>query len=188
MMKRGTWREGHGQHMKINSFMITSCLMASANGEVYPLKLVRILSYLLNPHLYISEETLLKGNYNELVCVIGCMLINIVQYFRCYCAVSIYMFSLPYVCVWTGAYIMYSGLSRCGKSCRLRWLNYLRPDIKRGNITEQEEDLIIRLHNLLGNRYHFWFSFFILLSNYENKIWYQQYNATFIKLTDQSYI
>lgn len=116
------------------------------------------------------------------------MLINIVQYFRCYCAVSIYMFSLPYVCVWTGAYIMYSGLSRCGKSCRLRWLNYLRPDIKRGNITEQEEDLIIRLHNLLGNRYHFWFSFFILLSNYENKIWYQQYNATFIKLTDQSYI
>ncbi|XP_078179535.1 transcription factor WER-like [Carex rostrata] len=46
-----------------------------------------------------------------------------------------------------------AGLSRCGKSCRLRWLNYLRPDIKRGNITEQEEDLIIRLHNLLGNRW-----------------------------------
>ncbi|KAF3330314.1 transcription factor TT2-like protein [Carex littledalei] len=46
-----------------------------------------------------------------------------------------------------------AGLSRCGKSCRLRWLNYLRPDIKRGNITEEEEDLIIRLHNLLGNRW-----------------------------------
>ncbi|KAF4375772.1 hypothetical protein F8388_014494 [Cannabis sativa] len=40
----------------------------------------------------------------------------------------------------------------CGKSCRLRWLNYLRPDIKRGNISEEEEDLIIRLHKLLGNR------------------------------------
>ncbi|CAN6461344.1 unnamed protein product [Victoria cruziana] len=45
-----------------------------------------------------------------------------------------------------------AGLNRCGKSCRLRWLNYLRPDIKRGNISEDEEDLIMRLHNLLGNR------------------------------------
>ncbi|KAK3436063.1 anthocyanin regulatory C1 protein [Eucalyptus grandis] len=46
-----------------------------------------------------------------------------------------------------------AGLKRCGKSCRLRWLNYLRPDIKRGNITSDEEDLIIRLHRLLGNRW-----------------------------------
>lgn len=43
-------------------------------------------------------------------------------------------------------------MQRCGKSCRLRWLNYLRPNIKRGNISDQEEDLIIRLHKLLGNR------------------------------------
>ncbi|XP_044484780.1 transcription factor MYB1-like [Mangifera indica] len=46
-----------------------------------------------------------------------------------------------------------AGLRRCGKSCRLRWLNYLRPDIKRGNITRDEEELIIRLHKLLGNRW-----------------------------------
>ncbi|GLT25624.1 hypothetical protein SLA2020_007440 [Shorea laevis] len=46
-----------------------------------------------------------------------------------------------------------AGLKRCGKSCRLRWLNYLRPDIKRGNISHDEEELIIRLHNLLGNRW-----------------------------------
>ncbi|CAJ2664016.1 unnamed protein product [Trifolium pratense] len=46
-----------------------------------------------------------------------------------------------------------SGLNRCGKSCRLRWLNYLRPNIKRGNISDEEEDLIIRLHKLLGNRW-----------------------------------
>ncbi|CAN1159751.1 Transcription factor MYB123 [Linum perenne] len=46
-----------------------------------------------------------------------------------------------------------AGLNRCGKSCRLRWLNYLRPDIKRGNISPDEEDLIIRLHKLLGNRW-----------------------------------
>ncbi|KAK8526268.1 hypothetical protein V6N13_017320 [Hibiscus sabdariffa] len=46
-----------------------------------------------------------------------------------------------------------AGLLRCGKSCRLRWINYLRPDLKRGNFTEDEEDLIIKLHALLGNRW-----------------------------------
>ncbi|KAI9117125.1 hypothetical protein K1719_011291 [Acacia pycnantha] len=46
-----------------------------------------------------------------------------------------------------------SGLNRGGKSCRLRWKNYLRPDIKRGGMSEEEEDLIIRLHKLLGNRW-----------------------------------
>ena len=46
-----------------------------------------------------------------------------------------------------------AGLLRCGKSCRLRWMNYLRPDIKRGNITPEEDDLIIRMHALLGNRW-----------------------------------
>ncbi|KAI4380291.1 hypothetical protein MLD38_006497 [Melastoma candidum] len=46
-----------------------------------------------------------------------------------------------------------AGLSRGGKSCRLRWLNYLRPNLKRGNISDQEEDLILRLHRLLGNRW-----------------------------------
>ncbi|CAK8536516.1 unnamed protein product [Lathyrus sativus] len=47
----------------------------------------------------------------------------------------------------------FAGLERCGKSCRLRWLNYLRPDIKRGNFTQQEEDTIIKLHQKLGNRW-----------------------------------
>ncbi|XP_030485755.2 transcription factor MYB114 [Cannabis sativa] len=46
-----------------------------------------------------------------------------------------------------------AGLNRSGKSCRLRWMNYLRPNIKRGNISDQEEDLILRLHKLLGNRW-----------------------------------
>ncbi|KAM3368816.1 hypothetical protein ACQJBY_017002 [Aegilops geniculata] len=45
-----------------------------------------------------------------------------------------------------------AGLLRCGKSCRLRWINYLRPDIKRGNFTDEEEQSIIQLHQLLGNR------------------------------------
>ncbi|XP_048232324.1 myb-related protein 308 isoform X1 [Ricinus communis] len=46
-----------------------------------------------------------------------------------------------------------AGLLRCGKSCRLRWINYLRPDLKRGNFTEEEDELIINLHGLLGNKY-----------------------------------
>ncbi|CAM8930298.1 unnamed protein product [Rhodiola kirilowii] len=46
-----------------------------------------------------------------------------------------------------------AGLLRCGKSCRLRWINYLRRDLKRGNISPQEEDLIIKLHATLGNRW-----------------------------------
>ncbi|CAN7122461.1 transcription factor MYB82 [Brassica rapa] len=46
-----------------------------------------------------------------------------------------------------------SGLKRGGKSCRLRWKNYLRPNIKRGGMTPQEQDLIIRMHKLLGNRW-----------------------------------
>ncbi|KAF2607052.1 hypothetical protein F2Q68_00046436 [Brassica cretica] len=45
-----------------------------------------------------------------------------------------------------------AGLQRCGKSCRLRWLNYLRPGIKRGKFTPQEEEDIIKFHSLLGNR------------------------------------
>ena len=46
-----------------------------------------------------------------------------------------------------------AGLQRCGKSCRLRWINYLRPDLKRGAFSPQEEELIIHLHSILGNRY-----------------------------------
>lgn len=47
----------------------------------------------------------------------------------------------------------HAGLLRCGKSCRLRWTNYLRPDIKRGNFTPEEENTIIKLHQVLGNRW-----------------------------------
>ncbi|OAY73572.1 Transcription factor MYB86, partial [Ananas comosus] len=46
-----------------------------------------------------------------------------------------------------------AGLQRCGKSCRLRWINYLRPDLKRGTFSEQEEKLIVELHAVLGNRW-----------------------------------
>ncbi|KAG2721938.1 hypothetical protein I3760_02G104800 [Carya illinoinensis] len=45
------------------------------------------------------------------------------------------------------------GLKRNGKSCRLRWVNYLRPDLKRGQITPHEESIIIELHARWGNRW-----------------------------------
>ncbi|KAF3436573.1 hypothetical protein FNV43_RR23665 [Rhamnella rubrinervis] len=47
----------------------------------------------------------------------------------------------------------HAGLKRTGKSCRLRWLNYLRPSVRRGNITLQEQLLILELHSRWGNRW-----------------------------------
>ncbi|KAJ9539842.1 hypothetical protein OSB04_026348 [Centaurea solstitialis] len=47
----------------------------------------------------------------------------------------------------------YAGLSRCGKSCRLRWMNYLRPTVKRGNFSKEEEDIIIKFHQDMGNKW-----------------------------------
>lgn len=44
------------------------------------------------------------------------------------------------------------GLQRCGKSCRLRWTNYLRPDLKHGQFTDAEEQTIVKLHSIVGNR------------------------------------
>ncbi|KAH6766420.1 myb domain protein 2 [Perilla frutescens var. hirtella] len=46
-----------------------------------------------------------------------------------------------------------SGLKRTGKSCRLRWKNYLRPNIRRGNITLEEQLRIMELHCIYGNRW-----------------------------------
>ncbi|GMI93362.1 hypothetical protein HRI_003005500 [Hibiscus trionum] len=46
-----------------------------------------------------------------------------------------------------------AGLQRSGKSCRLRWVNYLRPGIKHGNFTKEEEQTIIDLHEKIGNRW-----------------------------------
>ncbi|CAL8161057.1 unnamed protein product [Prunus armeniaca] len=46
-----------------------------------------------------------------------------------------------------------SGLNRTGKSCRLRWVNYLHPGLKRGKMTPQEERLVLELHSKWGNRW-----------------------------------
>ncbi|KAK7279962.1 hypothetical protein RJT34_25024 [Clitoria ternatea] len=46
-----------------------------------------------------------------------------------------------------------AGLQRNGKSCRLRWINYLRPGLKRGKFTKHEEETILTLHHMLGNKW-----------------------------------
>ncbi|CAF2088268.1 unnamed protein product [Brassica rapa] len=45
------------------------------------------------------------------------------------------------------------GLRRCGKSCRLRWLNYLRPNIKHGGFSEEEDNIICNLYVTIGSRW-----------------------------------
>lgn len=47
----------------------------------------------------------------------------------------------------------HSGLFRCGKSCRLRWANHLRPNLKKGAFTRDEEQLIVELHAKMGNKW-----------------------------------
>lgn len=47
----------------------------------------------------------------------------------------------------------YSGLARQSKSCRLRWINHLRPNLKKGPFTEKEERIIINLHFKYGNKW-----------------------------------
>ena len=63
---------------------------------------------------------------------------------HCPCAAGRYLL--------TTFYSTSAGLIRCGKSCRLRWANYLRPDLKRGLFSEEEERLILDLHKAIGNR------------------------------------
>jgi len=45
-----------------------------------------------------------------------------------------------------------TGLQRCRKSCRLRWTNYLRPDLKHEEFSDSEEQTIVKLHSVVGNR------------------------------------
>ncbi|KAI6705773.1 hypothetical protein NL676_008735 [Syzygium grande] len=45
------------------------------------------------------------------------------------------------------------GMRRCEKSCRLSWINDLKPDLNRPAFSLEEENLIFQLHALLGNRW-----------------------------------
>ncbi|KAM1527147.1 hypothetical protein ACFX1Z_016678 [Malus domestica] len=61
-----------------------------------------------------------------------------------------------------------AGLRRCGKSCRLRWLNYLRPDIKHGSFTEEEDSIICSLYNQMGSRQVNKFKCFLIYLHFLN--------------------
>nr|XP_025703597.1 transcription factor MYB111-like [Arachis hypogaea] len=85
-----------------------------------------------------------------------------------------------------------AGLLRCAKSCRLRWINYLRSDVKRGNITPQEEEIIVKLHAVLGNRWlviarHLPRRTYNEIKNYWNSRWIRRKIYCFMKsLNDYS--
>ncbi|KAI3784944.1 hypothetical protein L1987_44052 [Smallanthus sonchifolius] len=64
-------------------------------------------------------------------------------------------------CLWSMLHCMGRGdgarllvAQRNGKSCRLRWVNYLRPGLKKGQLSPQEEGIIIELHALWGNKFN----------------------------------
>nr|GMD20263.1 transcription factor MYB119-like [Ipomoea batatas] len=44
-------------------------------------------------------------------------------------------------------------VGRAGKQCRERWHNHLRPDIKKESWSEEEERLLVEVHEQLGNRW-----------------------------------
>uniref|UniRef100_A0A5B6YJ01 Putative transcription factor MYB59 n=2 Tax=Davidia involucrata TaxID=16924 RepID=A0A5B6YJ01_DAVIN len=54
---------------------------------------------------------------------------------------------------WFNQMVFVVGLKRTGKSCRLRWVNYLHPGLKRGKMTPHEERLVLELHSKWGNRW-----------------------------------
>ncbi|CAD5322724.1 unnamed protein product [Arabidopsis thaliana] len=47
----------------------------------------------------------------------------------------------------------HTSLARCGKSCRLRWANHLRPNLKKGAFSQEEEQLIVEMHAKMGNKW-----------------------------------
>ncbi|XP_049411295.1 transcription factor MYB15-like [Solanum stenotomum] len=56
--------------------------------------------------------------------------------------------------IWNWSHMpKFAGLSRTGKSCRLRWINYLRPDLKKGPFSIEEVEIVIRMYQSLGNRW-----------------------------------
>ncbi|KAK8316771.1 hypothetical protein V6Z11_A13G063400 [Gossypium hirsutum] len=72
--------------------------------------------------------------------------------FREYLVDNSYMRSCVYMYNKRNTHYLCSGLKRCEKSCRWRWMNYLRPGLKRRNFTEEEDALITKLHEQFGNR------------------------------------
>lgn len=138
VVQRRAWIGGRGQLQKTKYWQDTSEFMVKETGETFLREQVRQLYKYARSSisLYLLAVVLMVREYN----------LNNKIFFS-------YQLKFLEWIVHSHRWSDYTGLKRCGKSCRLRWLNYLRPEIKRGNITPDEEELIIRLHKLLGNRY-----------------------------------
>lgn len=95
-----------------------------------------------------------KGQWNKIAKKTGHNSYNTVHLFCFFFLLSSFsIFIFLKRSEWSFFFVPRTGLKRCGKSCRLRWINYLNPNVKKGDFSEEEEDLIIRLHKLLGNRF-----------------------------------
>lgn len=88
-----------------------------------------------------------SGNWRTLPKNAGIFLIFLSFFLLISCKCILKFFNSTIFCKY-----VFIGLQRCGKSCRLRWTNYLRPDIKRGKFSFEEEETIIHLHSILGNK------------------------------------
>ncbi|KMZ64305.1 myb domain protein 68 [Zostera marina] len=44
-------------------------------------------------------------------------------------------------------------LAQCRKSCRLRWVNHLHPNLKKGSFTPEKERIILKHHSKIGNKW-----------------------------------
>ena len=129
-MRKWGSKEGHGLQKKIKSSCPSSTHMASHAGV--PFRSSQVISYSQASLLIMLGELTSSTPHNHLLYSLFVGLL-----FSCIERLKTFM----------------SGLLRCGKSCRLRWMNYLRPDLKRGVLTEAEENLVLELHSTLGNRY-----------------------------------
>lgn len=137
---RVVWRKVHGLLRKMINSSNSSTNMAMLAGELFPNSLVSPVFAILTSFCpiyssYLANIYLKTQNNTKRALVSTSYIWRIIEHYS--------LLRLNYN----------EGLNRCGKSCRLRWTNYLRPDIKRGKFSQEEEQTILHLHSILGNKY-----------------------------------
>ncbi len=70
---------------------------------------------------------------------------------------------------------------RTGKQCRERWLNHLRPNIRKGNWTEHEDKIILSEQKRIGNK---WASIARLLPDRSDNSVKNRYHSTLTRKHD----